>query len=1091
MTEPFQPGEVSQPFDAYYELLGIPPAEQPPTLYRLLGLSTFESNSKVIERSADRQMSHLRSFKTGEPALAAQILLSEVAKASRVLLTPEEKAPYDAALQRQQAAGSVVPMGTLVVHSPMPLTPVAVAPGFPVPASVSYAPEWAQPNMPPAFGTLNTQSQVGSSNSNSMVLLIAGAAGLVVVLVVVAAIALSGGNKETLADADTQPAPPSPTKDIHTPPTPPVGVVVPPTPISPLTNVPIVPSPPAASGQPIAESASQPMAAAAPAIDAPADQRDQPGNAKVVATAPAQAAAAVDPAEVRREIDAAKAVLREHPKFARYYEHFDTTPDSIGENGPKLAKILWHEVGANKTISEHPPSFAAAMEEVERLALAGGDFRQALQAIDARRNLGPAGLSDRQAVHAKANALAEAAKIAGEPRGTPEERVEVKTWILDLLRQSLTDGDEESALTLVPALGHLSRSTSERFETSTQIVPSIEEALATEQPEIAGKLLEQVDSLLKSAFGKGRKEVVERLEPLRERYKVSQKASEARRRLEKAPDDPEANLTYGLYLLEVREEWEESLPHLAKASDEKLKELAAATIVPPTKASDKAVLADRWAAAGEKRPALLHPARRLYAQALMGNELAGIARAAAEAKASKLGPEKLRAVKATASGKPVDKKLPLKTWIDLLPLVRLPDDSVLGNWALDGRGLSADARSPAKLKLPLKLANCSYDLQVEFQSEADPHNVNVMLPVGDRSVLVVGDGYVDAGCVSNFALVRGKDPLHLPGSVRGPMLFANTRYKYDISVRLQGGRAKLSLALNDKPMFGYDGPVADLQIIPAYRLADQGWLGLASWQSAITFLSCKVRLEEGPGEFTRIETRHPWTSGAVLALSFDIPTHTLLKGRAAVRDVSGHDNHGFVQGLTRFSNGHSGLSAVFDRPENFVECLDSPSLRPGAALTMAAWFYADKWVHHWSHGTLISKDEWDGDSSGYVLRCGGEGNVNGNVHSSGGWHPATTRKTFPEGVWHHAVATCDGKRMTVYVNGQVEAFSYVPGPIDGSNFPLRIGANAYDTNRHFVGWIDEVALWDRALSAEEVQSLYAFSRGGQSYCAEIEKAAKK
>ncbi len=105
-------------------------------------------------------------------------------------------------------------------------------------------------------------------------------------------------------------------------------------------------------------------------------------------------------------------------------------------------------------------------------------------------------------------------------------------------------------------------------------------------------------------------------------------------------------------------------------------------------------------------------------------------------------------------------------------------------------------------------------------------------------------------------------------------------------------------------------PVADLQIIPAYRLADQGWLGLASWQSAITFLSCKVRLEEGPGEFTRIETRHPWTVGAVLALSFDIPTHTLLNGRAAVRDVSGYDNHGFVQGGTRFSNGHSGLSAV-------------------------------------------------------------------------------------------------------------------------------------------------------------------------------------
>ena len=42
------PGDVS--IDAYYELLGIPPAEQPPTYYRLLGLAPLESNSRVIDR---------------------------------------------------------------------------------------------------------------------------------------------------------------------------------------------------------------------------------------------------------------------------------------------------------------------------------------------------------------------------------------------------------------------------------------------------------------------------------------------------------------------------------------------------------------------------------------------------------------------------------------------------------------------------------------------------------------------------------------------------------------------------------------------------------------------------------------------------------------------------------------------------------------------------------------------------------------------------------------------------------------------------------------------------------------------------------
>ena len=47
---------ASAAFDPYYTWLGIPPAQQPPDLYRLLGLQLFEPNRQVIENAADRQM---------------------------------------------------------------------------------------------------------------------------------------------------------------------------------------------------------------------------------------------------------------------------------------------------------------------------------------------------------------------------------------------------------------------------------------------------------------------------------------------------------------------------------------------------------------------------------------------------------------------------------------------------------------------------------------------------------------------------------------------------------------------------------------------------------------------------------------------------------------------------------------------------------------------------------------------------------------------------------------------------------------------------------------------------------------------------
>lgn len=81
--------------DAYHLWLGVPPCEQPPDAYRLLGLSLFESNLEVIRIATDRQTSHLRMFQLGQYAMLSQKLLNEVASARIMLLDSERKATYD------------------------------------------------------------------------------------------------------------------------------------------------------------------------------------------------------------------------------------------------------------------------------------------------------------------------------------------------------------------------------------------------------------------------------------------------------------------------------------------------------------------------------------------------------------------------------------------------------------------------------------------------------------------------------------------------------------------------------------------------------------------------------------------------------------------------------------------------------------------------------------------------------------------------------------------------------------------------------------------------------------------------------------
>lgn len=91
-------------FDPYHKWLGIAPKDQPPTLYRLLGIDAFEPDDEVIDSAANRLMSWLQEFATGEHVAESQKLLNEIAAARVRLLNPGTKAEYDDQLRKTLSA---------------------------------------------------------------------------------------------------------------------------------------------------------------------------------------------------------------------------------------------------------------------------------------------------------------------------------------------------------------------------------------------------------------------------------------------------------------------------------------------------------------------------------------------------------------------------------------------------------------------------------------------------------------------------------------------------------------------------------------------------------------------------------------------------------------------------------------------------------------------------------------------------------------------------------------------------------------------------------------------------------------------------
>ncbi|HEY2148826.1 MAG TPA: hypothetical protein VGH32_12875 [Pirellulales bacterium] len=118
-------------FDAYHKWLSIPPKEQPPNHYRLLGLGLFEDDPDVISAAADRQMSHVQTYKNGPHATESQKLLNEIAAAKLCLLKPAKRAAYDTELRQRLASEQPV-------FTPTP-EPAFAAAGAPPPTANTAA----------------------------------------------------------------------------------------------------------------------------------------------------------------------------------------------------------------------------------------------------------------------------------------------------------------------------------------------------------------------------------------------------------------------------------------------------------------------------------------------------------------------------------------------------------------------------------------------------------------------------------------------------------------------------------------------------------------------------------------------------------------------------------------------------------------------------------------------------------------------------------------------------------------------------------------------------------------------------------------
>lgn len=214
--------------------------------------------------------------------------------------------------------------------------------------------------------------------------------------------------------------------------------------------------------------------------------------------------------------------------------------------------------------------------------------------------------------------------------------------------------------------------------------------------------------------------------------------------------------------------------------------------------------------------------------------------------------------------------------------------------------------------------------------------------------------------------------------------------------------------------------------------------------------------------------------------------------------VARYCSYGFVGCLaTMATHNHVHADDVkalhFDGVDDYVTMGNTLGL---SELTISVWFKKDAGGALGSSGAggvnvipLVAKGRGENDAStldcNYIFGINSAGMLAADFEegaagvSPGGNHPVVGVTPVVEGVWQHAALTYDGATWKVYLNGQLDAELYVGQPLRSDSiqhFGLGAAMNSSGTVQgYFAGSLNEVSVWDHALSQIDIENLMTSS----------------
>src|SRR3989339_351898 len=185
-------------------------------------------------------------------------------------------------------------------------------------------------------------------------------------------------------------------------------------------------------------------------------------------------------------------------------------------------------------------------------------------------------------------------------------------------------------------------------------------------------------------------------------------------------------------------------------------------------------------------------------------------------------------------------------------------------------------------------------------------------------------------------------------------------------------------------------------------------------------------------------------------------------------DSSGNNNTGTLNGSPTWVDGKISKALSFDGTNTYVSVNDSDNLDLTSGISIEAWVKTDVVTAD----TSLPETGRVVDKGVYILGARDKALFKLNIEVAGNKSVEKAWTSADINVWHHLVGTYDGATMKLYQDGVKVAETAVTGNIVTNTSALIIGRQNPTGGARFDGIIDEVKIYNRALTDAEVLSHY-------------------